>query len=132
MIKSKENAVTGGIKRNISYYFQGKEPKRGMAFLFRRSRLGVKRKKPPGFVWGFFKELEFKVFGRTVNQAGFSGIFGCFSDIGYIKYSFVPDGSQAHISSFLFRNYTKLLLNRSTSNGHEASRQSFHVFPSAK
>jgi len=47
------------------------------------------KKKPPRFHRGFFKELEFKVFGRTVNQAGFSGISGCFSDIGYLKYSFV-------------------------------------------
>jgi hypothetical protein len=41
------------------------------------------KKKPPSINQGFFLELEFKVFFRTVNQAGFSGIFGCFSDIGY-------------------------------------------------
>jgi hypothetical protein len=60
MIKSKENAVTGGIKRNISYYFQGKEPKRGMAFLFRRSRLGVKRKNPQVSFGGFSKNLNLR------------------------------------------------------------------------
>jgi hypothetical protein len=43
----------------------------------------VKKKKPPGLIRGFSKELEFKVFVRIINQAGFSGIFGCFSDIGY-------------------------------------------------
>jgi hypothetical protein len=43
------------------------------------------KKKPPSINQGFFRELEFKVFFRTVNQAGFSGIFGCFSDIGYVK-----------------------------------------------
>jgi len=42
---------------------------------------GIKEK-TPGINQGFFRELEFKVFFRTVNQAGFSGIFGCFSDIG--------------------------------------------------
>jgi hypothetical protein len=40
------------------------------------------KRKNPNFYSGFFEELEFKVFFRTVNQAGFSGIFGCFSDIG--------------------------------------------------
>jgi hypothetical protein len=45
----------------------------------------IKKKKPPSINQGFFLELEFKVFFRTVNQAGFSGIFGCFSDIGYSK-----------------------------------------------
>jgi hypothetical protein len=40
------------------------------------------KEKTPGINQGFFRELEFKVFFRTVNQAGFSGIFGCFSDIG--------------------------------------------------
>jgi hypothetical protein len=43
---------------------------------------GDQKKKPPSIIQGFFRELEFKVFFRTVNQAGFSGIFGCFSDIG--------------------------------------------------
>jgi hypothetical protein len=43
---------------------------------------GNKKKKPPSISQGFFRELEFKVFFRTVNQAGFSGIFGCFSGIG--------------------------------------------------
>ena len=48
----------------------------GMVFYQRSdgNERGDKKKKPPGFDRGFFKELEFKVFGRTVNQAGFSGI----------------------------------------------------------
>jgi hypothetical protein len=61
---------------------------------------GDKKKKPPSINRGFFKELEFKVFFRTVNQAGFSGIFGYFSDIGYIKYKHGNEVSQAHNSSF--------------------------------
>ena len=61
---------------------------------------GYKKKKPPSINRGFFRELEFKVFFRTVNQAGFSGIFGYFSDIGYIKYIPGNKGSQAHNSSF--------------------------------
>ena len=44
---------------------------------------GAEKKKPPGLIRGFSKELEFKVFVRIINQAGFSGIFGCFSDIEY-------------------------------------------------
>ena len=52
------------------------------------SKCGDKKKKPPSINRGFFRELEFKVFFRTVNQAGFSGIFGYFSDIGYVKYRF--------------------------------------------
>jgi hypothetical protein len=44
---------------------------------------GIKKKKPPVLIRGFSEELEFKVFVRIINQAGFSGIFGCFSDIGY-------------------------------------------------
>jgi hypothetical protein len=47
------------------------------------------KKKSPRFHRVFFKEREFKVFGSTVNQAGFSGICGCYRVIGYIKYSFV-------------------------------------------
>jgi hypothetical protein len=45
------------------------------------------KKKPLGMTQGFFLELEFKVFVRTVNQAGFSGIFGRFRDIGALKLS---------------------------------------------
>jgi hypothetical protein len=46
MIKSEENAVTGGIKRNISYCFKGRKPKRGMVFFPGQGSVGVKRKNP--------------------------------------------------------------------------------------
>jgi hypothetical protein len=64
------------------------------------------KEKTPGITRGFFKELEFKVFFRTVNQAGFSGIFGYFSDIGYIKYRFETLSTQAHYHSICYRRNT--------------------------
>jgi hypothetical protein len=55
--------------------------------LFLNDSLIKRGKEKPHDASGFSKELEFKVFVRTVNQAGFSGIFGCFSDIGYSNVS---------------------------------------------
>jgi hypothetical protein len=45
------------------------------------------KEKTPRFNQGFFRELEFKVFAWTVKNElkRFFRIFGCFSDIGYVK-----------------------------------------------
>lgn len=64
----------------------------------RSSIADIKKKKPPGINRGLFRELEFKVFFRTVNQAGFTRIFGCFSDIGYVKISSISEWTQAQNS----------------------------------
>lgn len=60
------------------------------------------KEKTPSICRGFFRELEFKVFFRTVNQAGFSGIFGFFGDIGYIKCRSGKVMDKEHNPSFCF------------------------------
>jgi hypothetical protein len=77
-----QNAVRRGIKPGPLAYLSGRLLKMGDRFFRMPFFSGRgKKKKPPSINQGFFRELEFKVFFRTVNQAGFSGIFGCFSDI---------------------------------------------------
>ena len=57
----------------------------GLLFTKQGNGWGIKRKNPQALIGGFSKNLNLRFFFRTVNQAGFSGICGFFSDIGYQK-----------------------------------------------